>query len=100
VRLLLLHRRRDNDDDDYDFDYAAADGDGGGSDSGRRDGRGAEKSSCGCCWDCHDCCSEDDGIDAAAVADYRSGDREEFTASGIAGVPGLDVDRGVLIRRE
>jgi len=91
VRLLLSHLRDEEEDE-----YATAEGEGG--DSDRRDGR-AEKNF-GRCWDCHDCCSDDDGVDAAAVADYCSGDREELTAAGIAGVPGLDVDRGVLIRRK
>jgi len=94
VRLLLSHLRDEEEDDEY----ATAKGEGGGVDSDRRDGR-AEKNCCRC-WDCHYCCSDDDDVDAAAVADYCSGDQEELTAAGIAGVPGLDVDRGVLIRRK
>jgi len=93
VRLLLSHLRDEEEDE-----YAMAEGEGGGGDNDRRDGR-AEKN-CSRRWDCHDCCSDDDDVDAAAVADYCSGDQEELTAAGIAGVPGLDVDRGVLIRRK
>jgi len=93
VRLLLSHLRDEEEDE-----YATAEGDAGGGGSDRRDGR-AEKN-CSRCWDCHDCCSDDEGVDAAAVADYCSADQEELTAAGIPGVPGLDVDRGVLIRRK
>ncbi|KAF0756674.1 Rhophilin-2-A, partial [Aphis craccivora] len=92
VRLLLLQRRYQVADDEY----GTAEGEGGEGDNDRRVGR-AEKNGSQC-WDCRDCCSDDDGIDAAAVADFCSGDQEEFTAAGIAGIPGLDVDRGVLIR--
>lgn len=94
VRLLLLQRRDQVGDDEY----GTAEGEGGEGDNDRRVGR-AEKSGSQC-WDCRDCCSDDDGIDAAAVADFCSGDQEEFTAAGIAGIPGLDIDRGVLIRRK
>lgn len=90
VRLLLMHRRDDDDDDDNEFGRADGEND-------RNRNGGAEKS----CWDCRDCWSDDDGdVDAAAVDDFCSGDQEEFTAAGIAGVPGLDIDRGVLIRRK
>lgn len=107
VRLLMLHRRDDDDDDDDD-EY------------GKAGGRGDEDDDSRCCCrqrfcindggggggarvrgqDFHDCWSDDECADAATVADHCSGggDQEEFT--GIAGIPGLDVDRGVLIRRE
>ncbi|XP_025196834.1 uncharacterized protein LOC112595750 [Melanaphis sacchari] len=85
VRLLLSQRRDEVGDDEY----GTTEGD-----NDRRVSR-AEKSPC---WDCRECCSDDDGVDAAAVADFCSDDQEEFTAAGIAGIPGLDVDRGVLIR--
>lgn len=91
VRLLLLRRRDEVGDDEY----GTAEGEG---DNDRRIGRAKKSGSQ--CWDCRECCSDDDGIDAAAVADFCSGDQEEFTAAGIAGIPGLDVDRGVLIRRK
>lgn len=98
VRLLLLHRRKNN-------EY----GGGGGDDD--------DDNRCCCCHrrrcgddgstasttnSCHDCFSDDDGVDDTAIADHSSGggDQEEFTAAGIDGIPGLDVDRGVLFRRE
>lgn len=113
VRLLLMHRRND---DEYDSTK---------SNDENEDG----ENHCCCRYRCfgdeedkcsgndesvvktmkdlrfedyHDCCSDDEGIDSAAVADYcsGSGDQEEFTAAGISGIPGLDVDRGVLIRRK
>lgn len=105
VRLLMLHRR---DDDEY--------GTSGGDDGDEDD----DKAYRCCChrsvvendvgqpkmvsnpFDFHDCCSDDECVDETAVSDYGSGsgDQEEFTAAGIAGIPGLDIDRGVLIRRE
>lgn len=108
VRLLMLHRRRDDDDDDNNDEYV---------------GGVAEDENSRCCCrlsrqrycgvnvddgaetsktrgeDFHDCWSDDECADAATDAvDHCSGDQDEFT--GIAGIPGLDVDRGVLIRRE
>lgn len=106
VRLLMLHRR---DDDEYGT---------AGDDNGDEDD---DKTYRCCCrrgvdvedyvgqpktanspFDFHDCCSDDECVDEIAMSDYGSGsgDQDEFTAAGIAGIPGLDIDRGVLIRRE
>lgn len=99
MRLLRLHRRED--DDNNDSEYVTAEGD---DDENHR-----------CCCrrrrcvtgddaatnrdqDYHECWSDGDGTGAAATADHDGGDHEEFAE--IAGIPGLDVDRGVLIRRE
>uniref|UniRef100_A0A2S2Q0G0 BRO1 domain-containing protein n=2 Tax=Sipha flava TaxID=143950 RepID=A0A2S2Q0G0_9HEMI len=108
VRLLLMHRRNDdeygttksNDEDEDDenhcccrYRYFSDDEDNSNGDATKATKERRYE-------DYHDCCSDDEGTDAAAVADYCSGnaDQEEFTAAGIAGIPGLDVDRGVLIR--
>lgn len=102
VRLLLLHRRKDN---EY-VGTPEAGGDKDDDDNNRcccRHRRcGADGSTVSTANSCHDCFSDDDGVDDAAVADHcpGGGDQEEFTATGIAGIPGLDVDRGVLFRRE
>lgn len=113
VRLLLMHRRNDdeydttkNNDEDEDEDnhcccrYRCFSDDE--DNCNGHDGGVAKTIKNSRYEDFHDCFSDDEGMDAAAFADYcsGSGDQEEFTAAGIAGIPGLDVDRGVLIRRE
>lgn len=115
VRLLMLHRRNDDDDDDHEDDggggdkYGMADGGDAGDNNrcccrGRRrqrrcfdddDGADAAKTTKARGLDFHDCWSDDEHADAATVTDHCSTDQEEF-----AGIPGLDVDCGVLIRRE
>ncbi|VVC26044.1 Hypothetical protein CINCED_3A004712 [Cinara cedri] len=97
VRLLLLHRRNDN-----EYDGTAGGGDDDTHCCCRRRRCSDDGPAVSATNSCHDCFSDDDGVDDTVAVDHCSGngDQEEFTVTGIAGIPGLDVDRGVLFRRE
>lgn len=101
LRLLLLHRRVDNNDDtvqDCCCHRRWCDDDE--NDDGKKQSPKMTDGQPRHVW--HDCYSDNDDGNSATVADYCAGgsDQEEYATVGIAGMPGLDVDRGVPIKRE